>query len=185
MVAEALDVLPPLKLDLGCGINKLEGFHGVDALQLKGVDTVADLTKPWPWADGAVSEVHCSHFVEHLESMERVHFWNELYRVMKPNATAKIITPSWSSGRAYGDPTHKWPPVSEWTFHYLSKKWREVNAPHVDSTNVPWGLNCDFDHVGGYGMHPALLTRSPEYQQYAINWYKEASQDIHTTLTRK
>lgn len=184
VAAEALK-LSPLKLDLGCGGNKIAGFQGVDTLQLPGVDVVADLTKAWPWADDSVDEVHCSHFVEHLDNPERIHFWNELYRVMKKDATAKIITPSWTSARAYGDPTHKWPPVTEWSFLYLNKEWRAVNAPHVDSVHVAWGLKCDFGAVGGYGMHAALLTRTAEYQQYAIQWYKEAAQDIHTTLTRR
>src|SRR5688572_13911022 len=101
-----------IKLDLGCGPNKKEGFLGVDSIKFKGVDVVFDLaTGRWPWKDNSVSEAHASHFVEHLDAKERTHFVNELYRVLKPGATAQIIVPHWASQRAYGDPTHKWPPV--------------------------------------------------------------------------
>lgn len=127
----------PLKLDLGCGKNKVAGFVGIDFINFEGVDHVVDLRKPWPIEDGSADEVHCSHFLEHLTGAERIHFFNELYRVLKPGAQARIITPHWSHERAYGDPTHQWPPVCSWTYFYLDKNWREVNAPHC-------GYTCDF-----------------------------------------
>lgn len=168
-----------MKLDLGCGINKKEGFIGVDSRSFQGVDVVADLTKPWPWADDTVDEVHCSHMVEHLTAEQRIFFVNELYRVLKKGGTATIITPHWASTRAYGDLTHQWPPVCEMWFFYLDKDWRAVNAPHND------GYTCDFAATWGYGMHQSLLTRNPEFQQFALNFYKEAAQDIHATVIKK
>src|SRR3989304_3239050 len=69
--------------------------------------------KPWPWANDSVSEVHCSHTLEHFERRERVHVMNELYRVLIPGGKATIIVPHWASNRSYGDMTHCWPPVSE------------------------------------------------------------------------
>lgn len=173
-----------MKLDIGCGSKKKEGFIGVDAIAFDGVDVVADIRGPWPWADGVVDEVHCSHFVEHLTGVERCHFVNELYRVTKPGAKTTIIVPSWSSNRAYGDPTHQWPPVSEMWFYYLSRKWRKEQAPHTDKEHWPQGFDCDFEVTWGYGMHTSLLSRNAEFQQFALNWYREAAQDIHATLTR-
>ena len=166
-----------IKLDLGCGKNKKEGFHGVDSLEFEGVDTVLDLTQtPWPWEDDSVEEVHCSHFIEHLTWPERVKFFNELYRVMKKDAKAAIILPHWNSSRYYGDPTHK-EPFSEFAFYYLSKNWRKDNAPHV-------GYECDFHATWGYSLNPALVSRNQEYQQYAMTWFKEAVTDIHATLVK-
>lgn len=171
---------PPLiRLDLGCGKNKREGFTGVDSRKFEGVDVVADLTKPWPWKDGTVEEVHCSHFLEHLTAPQRVHFANELCRVLKQGGKAQIITPHWCSARAYGDVTHQWPPVSEFWFYYLLKGWREVNAPHND------GYTCDFDATWGYGMAQPLVTRNQEYQQFALANYKEAAQDLIATLVKR
>lgn len=60
-----------LKIDLGCGKNKQAGFIGVDQYKMDGVDVVCNLASDrWPWADGSVSEVHCSHFLEHLTNLE-------------------------------------------------------------------------------------------------------------------
>ena len=168
-----------LRIDLGCGKNKREGFIGVDSIAFEGVDIVGDLTKKWPWDDSSVDEVHCSHFLEHLEAPQRVHFANELWRVLKPGAKATIITPYWASARAYGDMTHKWPPVSEFWFPYLSKEWRKVNAPHND------GYSCDFEYATGYNPHPGVATRSPEAMSWMLTFYKEAAQDMMATLTAK
>lgn len=209
-----------IRLDVGCGKNKKEGFIGVDQYPMDGVDLVCDLrekewkVRPCPPAIGfdhpeielvaandsgsllpaegyarlrsdSVEEVHCSHFLEHLTGAERVCFFNELYRIMKPGAKATIIVPHWGSNRAYGDPTHQWPPVSEMAMYYLSKDWRKAQAPHTDSEWNPDGYNCDFEAVWGYSFHPALAVRAPEHQQYAMSWYKEACQDMHISLTKK
>jgi hypothetical protein len=171
-----------MKLDIGCGKNKKEGFTGVDSIAFDGVDIVHDVRTKWPWEDNSVEEVYSSHFVEHLTAQERVHFVNEMHRVMAKDAKATLITPHWASGRAYGDPTHQWPPVSEMWFYYLDPKWREQNAPHTDIKYNPAGFNCHFDCTWGYGMHQMLTVRNAEFQQWAINFYKEAAQDLHATM---
>ena len=168
-----------LKLDLGCGKNKCApDFVGVDSRPFEGVDTVADLTQPWPWDDNSVDQVHCSHFLEHLEPSERVHFANELWRVLKPGCSALIIAPHWASCRAYGDLTHKWPPVSEFWPPYLNAEWRSINAPHNDE------YRCDFINGVGFGLRQDIIQRNQEYQQFAMSNFKEVAQDIHINLTK-
>lgn len=212
--------MPPLlgsypKLDLGCGPNKQPGFIGIDKIHFPGVDVVADLTKtPWPLAADSAEEVYCSHFLEHLTNFEgkweRVRFFNELHRVMKPGATARLIFPHWCSTRYYGDPTHR-EPFSEMGFYYLRRLWRvggadkcpqcqgrkcpacgqtgeinvPANAPHADAEHNPHGYSCDFEAVWGFSMHPSLAVRTQEFQQFATSWYKEAQQDIIATLTKR
>lgn len=174
-----------LRLDFGCGPNTREGFEGVDQTAFAGVRHIVDLKKtPWPWADGSVQEAHASHFIEHLTAMERVGFWNELYRVLVPGGTCQIIVPHWASNRAYGDPTHQWPPVSEMAFYYIKKEWRLANAPHTDAQCLPGGFDCDFDATWGYNMRPDLITRNQEYQQFAMQNYKETCMDTICTVRK-
>lgn len=199
-----------LRLDLGCGPNKKPGFVGCDAIAFPGVDVVCNVVepvyhpippgtdlwfekcferkilgyKPWPWESDSIEEVHASHFVEHLSGNERWHFMNELYRVMKVGAKATIITPDWCSQRAYGDMTHKWPPVSGFFWMYLSREWRKVNAPHNDAEHVQGGLNCNFGATWGPSLHPDLLVKNQEYVQHAITFWKEACQDMVCTLVK-
>lgn len=175
-----------MKIDLGCGPNKKEGFVGVDQFEFPGVDHVVMLgSAPMPFEDGSVEEVHASHFVEHLTAAERCYLMNDLFRVMKPGAKMTMIVPHWGSNRAYGDPTHQWPPIGEMWFNYLRREWRMSQAPHTDKSNWPLGYDCDFEATWGYSMHPTLHTRNAEFQQFALNFYREGPQDIHATLTRK
>lgn len=168
-----------VKLDIGCGKNKQHGFIGVDSIAFEGVDVVHDVrVSPWPWADEEVEQVHCSHFIEHLTGEERVAFFNELARVMKNGAQAQIISPHWSHDCAYGDPTHKWPPISGWTFMYLNKGWREVNAPHVAYT-------CDFDWTVGGIWDEWLNIRNQDMKVFAMQRYVNSMRDIMVTLTKR
>lgn len=174
-----------MKLDLGCGGKKREGFIGVDQYPMEGVDVVLNIgTDPWPWEDGSVEEIHSSHFLEHLTAAQRVHFVNEAFRVMKEGARALIITPHWASNRAYGDFTHQWPPVAEMFYYYLKQAWRDVNAPHTDVKWNPAGYACDFDATWGYSFSPDLGARHPDHVQFALQNYKEAAQDLHATLIK-
>lgn len=203
----AIAVKQEIKLDLGCGKNKAAGFLGVDRRRFDGVDAVTDLTQPGKWQftdlkigdlelevnddkrftlpNNSVTEIHCSHFLEHLTGLQRVQFMNELWRVLIPDGKAKVITPHWCSSRAYGDFTHQWPPVGEMFFWYLSKEWRKVNAPDND---IEWnqdGYSCDLQFSYGYGMRQDLVTRNVDTQNFAMANYKEACQDIHCTLIAK
>lgn len=175
----------PIKLDFGCGPHKREGFQGVDATAFVGVDHVVDLrVTPWPWNDESVAEAHASHFVEHLTAMERCAFVNELYRILVPGGTCQMIVPHWASNRAYGDPTHQWPPVAEMWFYYLNREWRMANAPHTDAAHLPGGFNCNLQATWGYSLRQDLLVRNQQYQQDAIQNYKEVCQDLIATLTK-
>lgn len=173
-----------LKLNLGSGPTKMPGFLSVDQISFPGVDKVVDLRGSWPWLSNSVEEAHCSHCLEHFTAMERVHFMNELWRVLRVGAKATVIVPHWASCRAYGDPTHQWPPVSEFYWFYLKKEWRMTQAPHTDSSNLPNGFSCNFEVTWGYSLEPGVAARNQEYQQFAMQYYKEAAQDTIATLTK-
>lgn len=135
--------------------------------------------RTWPaLSDSSVDEVRSSHFVEHLTGTERIGFFNELWRVMKPDATALIITPNWSHSCAYGDPTHQWPPMSQWWPLYLHRDWRATNAPHV-------GYTCHFDHVVAGSWDQAIEGRNPETKSMMMNNYTNSWRDLIITLTKR
>jgi hypothetical protein len=126
-----------VRLNLGCSDRKIPGFIGVDIAP--PADQIVDLAGPWPWPDSSVDEVMALDVCEHIrdwytpEGLEawrngagtvevmdgRIHFMNELHRVLKAGARATIETPNASRGCGYyQDPTH----VSPWclsTFKYF------------------------------------------------------------------
>lgn len=181
-----------LMLDLGTGNGKRKppGYIGVDKVAGEGVDVVFDLGgrtpitggyvyRAWPWADNSVEEAQSIHLVNQLTADERVHFANELFRVLRPGGKATIYTPYWASGTAYGNLCNQWPPVSEHWYTYLNREWREAN----DLNGMAY--TCDFDHTIGYGLHAHLAARSMEYQQHAVTFWKEAAQDMVATLIKR
>lgn len=177
---------PLIKLDVGCGPNKRNDWVGIDQFSFPGVDHVHDVRSgPWPFEDNSVEESQASHFVEHLtnfgDKWERVHFFNELWRITVPNGKCTLVFPHWASNRFYGDPTHK-EPLSEMSFYYLDPVWREANAPHTDQKWNEHGYNCHWACTWGYYLHQSLNVRNPEYQEFAKAFFKEACQDMVVTM---
>ena len=73
-----------IKLNLGCGHKKLDGWVNVDSVAACHPDQVVDLEKfPWPWEDSSASHILMSHVLEHLgESRDcYLEVIKELYRV--------------------------------------------------------------------------------------------------------
>ena len=95
-----------IKIDVGCGWNPIEGFIGIDKSSLVGAEHVLDVEKErLPFGDGAVDEIYCSHFLEHIDDI--IYVMNEFWRVLKWDGRLQINVPHWDSTLAVQDPTHK------------------------------------------------------------------------------
>ena len=144
-----------------------------------GFTPIKNLVGRWPLKDNSVDEANCNYVLHLVTMRERIHFFNELYRVLKPGGKCRIDVPYWCAAKAYGDPRVQWPPVTEYLFPMLNKAYRDQQR---DPTSI--GLTCNFDHTLGYGMHPMIATRNQEYQQHAVSFWKEAAQELIATVTK-
>jgi SAM-dependent methyltransferase len=170
----------PFKLRLaGAYQQREDGFIGLDAIKTDAVDHVIDLkSMPWPVDDAVVDAVFSAHYLHRLDMPERIAFFNEVYRILKPQGQCILVVPHWSSQRAIADPRAKWPPLSALSFVYFNKKWREND--HFDDI----GINCDFGYGYGYGLDADLQPRNAEFQQHAIKSWINAAVDLHVTMTK-
>ena len=101
-----MTVTGPTKLNLGCGMTRLDGFTGVDRIPGPTVDIDHDLDQfPYPWPDNSVQEVLMDNTLEHLDDIIAV--IEELHRILAPGGRAIIIVPYAKSDGAFVDPTHK------------------------------------------------------------------------------
>lgn len=175
-------LLPELKLDFGAGRNPVAGYKSVD-LYAPEADFKVDLFKfPLPWKNETVDEIHASHFVEHIPQDKRWPFFEECWRILKPEGKMNIVVPNWKSERSYGDMTHQWPPVTAFFFFYLNKAWRDANK----LTYGAYDLKCNFEHQAGpAGIDNEFASRSHEVQMFALVRYHESYQDMWCCLTRK
>ena len=163
------------KLNIACGKNKKPGFLGVDIWE--GADIVVNLEKfPWPFETSSVDKIFCSHYIEHTPDL--ISFANELHRIMKVGAKAEIIAPYYSSIRAWQDPTHL-RAISENTFLYFNKKWREINR--LDHYQVV----ADFDFECNFILNPHWQDKPVDEIKFAIKHYINVVSDIHVILTKR
>ncbi len=110
-----------LRLDIGCGFNKKNGFIGIDRSKEVGADYVLDIEKePIPFDDSTVTEIHCAHLVEHLPDL--ISFMNECHRVLTPCGTMTILAPYYTAIQASQDPTHV-RYINERTFCYFTDEY--------------------------------------------------------------
>lgn len=110
-----------VRLDIGCGANKNQGFVGIDIMPLKGVDIVWNLEEtPWPLPDECVIMATASHVLEHINPHGGVfiNVMDEIWRVLKPYAQFAFVVPHGESSGYIQDPTHC-NPMNETTMHYF------------------------------------------------------------------
>ena len=82
-----------LKLNLGSGFRKHEGFVNVDVLKHVEPDVVIDLTKEaWPWEDSSVAEARFDYSLEEMGQTKDDLFFviKQLYRVCADEARVEF-----------------------------------------------------------------------------------------------
>jgi len=93
-----------VKLHLGCGKKKLEGYVNIDISSEVGPDLVADICS-LPYENDSVDEILCVHTIEHVTSFYDA--MKEIHRVLKKGAIARITVPCATCNSAY-HPYHLW-----------------------------------------------------------------------------
>ncbi len=86
-----------IRLNLGCGLNKMPGFVNCDSDPAVKPDKLFDLTRRFPFKDNSVDEVFTSHTLEHIpQDILLNKTLPEMWRVCKAGAKVTIVAP-------YGD----------------------------------------------------------------------------------
>lgn len=161
---------PGLKLNLGCGQNRLKGYVNVDKHAGLRPDVVHDLESfPWPFEDGAADEIVMFHVLEHMgaDAATFLAIIKELYRVLAPGGRLVIVVPHPRSDDFINDPTH----VRAVTPQVLSlfskencRKWARDGA-----SNSPLALAVDVD----FEIESAAYRLTPRWQARARGMTKD------------
>jgi len=94
-----------MKLNLGCGKNKKEGYINCDISAEVNPDKIIDLEVKLPFESNSISKIYSRHTFEHIEHFMQL--MKELYRICKNNAEIEVIVPYFAHPGAFQDPTHK------------------------------------------------------------------------------
>ena len=141
-----------LKLNLGSGLNKRDGFVNVDKYDYGQPELVMDLEQtPWEFSDDSVGVVVLNHTLEHLGKEVNVFFAiiKEIYRICENGARIEINVPHPRHDNFINDPTHVRIITPE-LMGLFSKKnclhWQETKAPN---SPLALYLGVDFEFVSG------------------------------------
>lgn len=137
-----------MKLNLGSGQNKLDGYTNIDKFPDFEPDLVWDLEQtPWPFEDNSVSEIMANHVLEHLGQATATYFAiiKELYRVLKPGGRLEISVPHIRHDNFWNDPTHVRPITVEAFSLFSKKNCRMFAERKVANSPLAVYLDVDFE----------------------------------------
>lgn len=138
IVEMAQDAQIPLRLNLGCGLDKRPGWLNADYVPECKPDVCFDANGLWPFKDQTFYEVYASHVFEHLPN-----WWgafNEAARVLKVGGRLEIRVPDESASMAgtYRDHVVI---ISQHSFHGIQQYFSGTNAWAIkEQETVPLGL---------------------------------------------
>lgn len=161
----AESVAPPaVRIDLGCGNAKRDGFIGLDYMEGPQVDHVVNLTSDrYPFEDNSVDEVFSSHFLEHIE--EPNHVFSEIGRICRDGAHIEFWTPYAFSNGAF---------VYGHVMFLTEEPWMHFCVLHRDHHTAMLGGRWQLTHLH-FVLTPeaaADLDRYGVSMDYAVKYLK-------------
>jgi len=148
-----------MKLHMGCGNKRLDGFTNVDKFKTDSVDELVDLEiMPWPWMDNSCEELRFIHSLEHMGQSTDLYLSiiQEIYRVSKDGALLVIHVPHPRSDDYLGDPTHCRPitPQSMSLFDKkLNDEWKAGGISAATTLAHFLGVDIRIEEVQNF-LHP-------------------------------
>lgn len=87
----------PLRLHLGCGKNRLQGFINIDLNPSSATDLATDIRK-LPFPSGSTSRIECYHAFEHISFPMVGEYLREWLRVLQPGGELVLELPDFDAG---------------------------------------------------------------------------------------
>lgn len=124
-----------LKINLGCGTNKLDGWsnHDMDV----------DIEQRLPWRSDSADVIFAEHVVEHVTYNAAVAFFMECHRVLRPGGVLRIAVPSiervWREATpSYCSFTERWVTVDKNADGNTRLRGAMTNILHRHGHKAPW-----------------------------------------------
>jgi SAM-dependent methyltransferase len=173
--AEREHVSERVRVDLGCGNARREGFVGLDQFPGPQVDEVLDLTADrYPFDDDSVDEVFSAHFLEHIDVPN--HVFEETGRICKDGARIEFWTPYAFTNEAflYGH-VHG---ITEEMWLHLGLSHRDAYLPLLRGR---WQLDR-FVFVVDQSIVDELTSHGVDLD-FAIRYYKGVVHELGVEIT--
>lgn len=143
-VSHILPKRTSVKLNFGCGTNRLDGWENFDA--------ELDISKPLPFPAEHADYIFSEHCVEHIGYFEALAFFKECFRVLRPGGVIRIAVPSIESVWRHGTPD----------YFRFAREW----APTEDARGAMHALLFEHGHRTAWTI--SLLMSSLYYAGFAV-----------------
>ena len=153
-----------MKLNIGCGNRKSDGFVNLDIDKSVKPDVLADLSSGnLPFKDNTFNEITATHILEHIGD-GFMNLIKEIYRVSENNATINIVVPHYNHWTFHADPTHV-RVIDINMFNLFNKEWcRHDKLVNNGSSNYAYLYDVDF-RILEYSYRPEIEYENLPFDQ--------------------
>lgn len=126
-----------IKLNIGCGMNKIPGYINIDANGDLNPDLTLDIRKGLPYQDNSVSEIVMYHTIEHIAKPFHRPLLEMLFRIIKLDGWLYLAYPEFEkiarnwlentkSTREWWEATIYGRQLDDWDTHRAAMNSREL-----------------------------------------------------------
>lgn len=154
-----------LKVNLGSGYKRYEGFVNVDDDPLVEPDYVVnldDVNIKLPFNDNSVEEIKAEHILEHIGD-GFIPLMKEMYRVAEHGCILDITVPHHQHEVFYGDVTHKRPITVNGMYMFSKKFCDDHKKVHNSSSGM----------AGKYKLDWEVIHFEYEYDQFYVPMFDD------------
>jgi SAM-dependent methyltransferase len=185
-----------MKINIGSGFKRFEGYMNVDDDPLVSPDFIVDLNSgKLPFDDNSVDAVIAHHILEHI-GPAFIPLMIDLYRVCKHGALIDIRVPHPMHDIYRNDPTHVRPIMVE-GMRLFSKKYCQEHVKSMGSSNgmaLKFGIDFEIvsydytydpfyhDYMASYNQAKAEGKTTPQQDWDYVRLFREANNVALETL---
>ena len=159
-----------MKLNIGCGSNKIDGYVNIDTEESCKPDLLHDLMEaPLPYEDGTVEEILFFHCIEHIRKCLHETVLNEFRRVLAPNGKLYISYPNfWECAQRWKNNTNGEKKFWEATLYGRQLYDADYHVAAMDPTEL-------HDLLGRLGFKGMFSTPEPAEPYNTITFAKKST----------
>jgi hypothetical protein len=157
-----------VKLDLGCGAKKINGFTGIDCGDFKSIypedefilgdvfEVISDIESD------TIEAIYSNQFIEHIPKDKFIGFLNQCYRILKLGGIFEATFPpaitsdGKPNGQFYADPLHV-NAILPGTFCCFSGKYRKEVYEQDKTDYTGYGIQTDFNIIESQYINTAQV----------------------------
>jgi len=156
-----------MKLNLGCGSKKLEGWINIDSVAEFKPDLVHDVSLPLPYSDDSIDEILAEGLLEHFDKYLRFIIFYDWIRILKVGGIITVVVPN---------------------FHKILRRYFKFHfSTFLDNIfgETMWETKKYLGHFGIHKWGYSVKTLTEFVQKFGMEIIKINKKDLSITLVAR